>query len=128
LDNKWLASLEFPLDKIIEAAYICSADERFTWDDLDNRLTLHNRAGNYVAYSHNVANEYTSIGDQSVWTVGWGLAPRAFKPPLERGGHSPSYQPPLEKGGSVAFRYYYKGWRVLSETNAAGGARQPGSG
>ena len=76
--TRWMASFEFPIDKIIETDYIDSTDEVFTYDDLGNRLTLNNRAGNDVAYSHNAANEYTSIDGQSVWTVGWAYGPRAL--------------------------------------------------
>jgi len=46
-------------------------DANFTWDDLGNRVTLHNRAGNNVAYVANTANEYTAIGGQSVSPDGW---------------------------------------------------------
>ena len=65
---------------------------------------MNTRGDQNVAYSHNTANQYTSIDDQSVNhdackppPPGGGsvLTPRAAKPPLLRGGCSPFYQPPL---------------------------------
>jgi len=52
------------LDRLTKAEYLdVSTDhDTFTYDDLGNRLTHNNRAGSDVAYSHNVANEYTKIG------------------------------------------------------------------
>ena len=54
------------LDRRIESDYIDNSDEHYSYDDLDNRLTLNTRSDQDVAYSHNTANEYTSIGGQSV--------------------------------------------------------------
>jgi len=36
------------------------------YDDLGNRLTVNTRSDQDVAYSHNVANEYTAIGGTNV--------------------------------------------------------------
>ena len=49
------------LDRLIQADYIDTTNEQFTFDDLDIHITLHNRAGNDVAYAHNTANEYTQV-------------------------------------------------------------------
>lgn len=37
-------------------------DEQFTYDILDNRITLNPRVGANVVYTSNTVNEYTDIG------------------------------------------------------------------
>ena len=133
------------LDRLTQADYIDSTDEVFTYDDLGNRLTLNTRGDQDVAYLHNVANEYTSIGGQSV------SHDAAGNLSADDNGYTYEYDhdnrlTKIEKrddtgnvtvaeftydalGRRIEFidsitttttRYYYDGWRVLSETNAAG--------
>jgi RHS repeat-associated protein len=115
---------------------------QFTYDDLGNRITLNNRAGNNVVYAHNVANEYTSIGGTNVshdaagnlsadpngYTYEYDNDNRLTK--IKDSGAATVAEftydalgrriEAIDSVASTTTRYYYDGWRVLSETNAAG--------
>ena len=131
------------LDRLIEAEYIDSTDEVFNYDDLGNRLTLNTRSDQDVAYVPNVANEYTSIGGQSVshdaagnlsaddnsYTYEYDHDNRLTKIKKNSGATTVAEFTYDALGRRIEFidsiaatttRYYYDGWRVLSETNAAG--------
>lgn len=49
------------LDRLTRAEYIGGQNEQFAYDKLGKRLTLNNRAGNDVAYTHNVVNECSNL-------------------------------------------------------------------
>jgi RHS repeat-associated protein len=133
------------LDRLVEADYlvgVLTQDEQFTYDDLGNRITLNNRAGNDVVYAHNVANEYTSIGGTNVshdaagnlsadpngYTYEYDNDNRLTK--IKDSGAATVAEftydalgrriEAIDSVAATTTRYYYDGWRVLSETNAAG--------
>ena len=135
------------LDRLTRVDYLgdpCD-NEQFTYDNLGNRLTLNNRAGADIAYSHNIANEYTNIGGNSVSHD----APGNISVDADGYKYYYDYENRLTKvddSGDAAVaayhydalgrriekityddgvadsttHYYYDGWRVLSETDENG--------
>lgn len=54
------------LDRLTQTDYlvgVLTEDEQFVYDSLGNRVSANLRNGGEVRYEHNLANEYTAIGD-----------------------------------------------------------------
>jgi len=132
----------YDLDRLTRSAYHDSRNEPFTYDDLGNRLTLNNRSHNNIAYVHNLANEYTSVAGNSLThdndgrchrQVHLGVAlphktnlPYSHKTNSAPRGNAGSFVPPpptrhpdtyASGSPSSTTRFYYDGWRVLTETD-----------
>ena len=137
------------LDRLTRADYYYpdgSEDEQFIYDDLGNRLTLNNRDGCDVAYTHNMTNEYTAIGgsspgydfagnmttDAAGYVYYYDYENRLTKitdaepcdvavysyDALGRRIEKITYDPCGV--ADTTTRYYYDGWRVLAETDGDG--------
>jgi len=116
---------------------VLSENEQFTYDDLGNRLTLNNRAGSDVVYTHNNVNEYSAIGGESLTYDDAGNLTEDHNDyeyiydyenrltEITKSGNvtkaAYTYDAlgrRIEKiAGGTTTHYYYDGWRVLAETD-----------